>query len=594
MILTTRPPRRAAGLACALASVALAAPAAAEAHAAAPSSAAPARTPAAPSASHARSVATRAAAPAAPSSARVRARLAGARAAALVPPLLLPAASAGAPARAAQAGGAPPAPPTWIVGATGDAASARIARAHGARAIGTLGTWVVRRERARSLATALRHSGRLLFAEPDARRRASALDVDPGGWSRGAIVSPATIWPTPPTAPELGIIDQEVDVTHPDLAGHVRELNPRPVEGPHGTMVTSIASGSQNAFGVLGTFPGARVAAYALPPAGFGCSESAAAISAQRAAGVAVINMSYGSTSPCFAEYRELQFALAQGIVAIAAAGNEFLQGNPASYPAALPHVVSVASVDTARRSSFFSTSNAAVDVSAPGEDVPVAVPPALDADGAPDGMTTATGTSFAAPAVAGAALWVKAARPQLDATQVADVLRRSAVDVGPRGWDRDTGFGIVNVDRALVQPAPRPEPFEPNDDVTWVDGTSLGRRAADLWGGGRPVALRASVDQVEDPVDVYAIRVPARRSARIVLRPSSGDPDLSVYSARARTVLRRARRVALSNRSGRRTDAVTVPNRSGRAARFYIAVDIDETIEELVAGYRLSVRRAG
>ena len=55
-----------------------------------------------------------------------------------------------------------------------------------------------------------------------------------------------------------------------------------------------------------------------------------------------MINMSYGSRGACYPEYVALQFAVARGIVPVAAAGNEFAEGNPLEFPASLPHVLTV------------------------------------------------------------------------------------------------------------------------------------------------------------------------------------------------------------------------------------------------------------
>ena len=157
----------------------------------------------------------------------------------------------------------------------------------------------------------------------------------------------------------------------------------------------------------------------------------------------------------------------------VAASGNEFAEGNPVIFPAAYPHVLSVASLNPTLTSSFFSTPNAAVDVAAPGVDVPVATPGAFDTeDGVVDGVTLASGTSFAAPIVSGAAAWLATARPDLTNGQLADTLRRSARDVAPAGYDTNTGFGLVNLGAALALPAPARDVLEPNDGITFVNGS--------------------------------------------------------------------------------------------------------------------------
>ena len=73
--------------------------------------------------------------------------------------------------------------------------------------------------------------------------------------------------------------------------------------------------------------------------------------------------------------------------------------------------------------------------MAAPGEDIPLAIPGALDtADGTADGVTLGSGTSFAAPIVAGAVAWLRSARPQISNGQAADLLRRTAIDIDSEG----------------------------------------------------------------------------------------------------------------------------------------------------------------
>ena len=89
--------------------------------------------------------------------------------------------------------------------------------------------------------------------------------------------------------------------------------------------------------------------------------------------------------------------------------------------------------------------------------------------------------------------------RPELDATQLFEVMRRSAVDIGAPGRDDAAGFGLLNVPAALAYPAPVADPFEPNDDIEFVrPGGALrqlaippltmpSRRIGDRAGAGRP-----------------------------------------------------------------------------------------------------------
>jgi hypothetical protein len=176
---------------------------------------------------------------------------------------------------------------------------------------------------------------------------------------------------------------------------------------------------------------------------------------------------------------------------------------------------------------------------------------------------------------VAGAAAWVASQRSELEPGQVADVLRRSARDVGSPGYDQGTGFGVVNLEAALSAPVPRLDPLEPNDGITFVDGTAFGKPDPYVWTGRGRENLRAKIDRVEDPVDVYRIRVPGKARIKIRLRPTFGDPDLRIYSGRSRS-LANGNVIDRSIRGSGRTDVVDLVNASGDARRAYVVVTVE------------------
>ena len=141
--------------------------------------------------------------------------------------------------------------------------------------------------------------------------------------------------------------------------------------------------------------------------------------------------MSYGSPSRCAAEWVQIYFAVAKGIIPVAAAGNEFESGNPLEFPASLPHVVTVAATTRGRQERLLlQRQRRDRPVSAPGVGILTAVPPALDGDGAQDGYEPLAGTSFSAPMVSAAMAWVRAARPELTADRVVQAVRLTARDV--------------------------------------------------------------------------------------------------------------------------------------------------------------------
>ena len=486
---------------------------------------------------------------------------------------------------------------TWLVGARPGAGAQAAARGFAARRIGRSGDYVVARGHARAFAAALRSRGLLLYAQPNAlRRTAQAVPDDPrsgppDAW-RAAVADPA-LAPPPVTdaSPLIALLDTRLDESHPEFAGgRTRTLGGRPLDNLHGTATAAVAAAPRNGVGILGVWPGARALNVPLPPRRLTCAASSRGVQRAIAARAAVINMSYGSPRLCRAEYTALQRAVRRGIVPVAAAGNEFADGNPLEFPASLPHVLTVAAVDSDLRSSAFSNSNAAVDLSAPGEGILTAVPRALDEDGERDGYMRLDGTSFSAPMVAGAVAWVRAARPELSPDQVAQVVRLSARDLGREGFDGGTGFGLLDVGAALTRRPPTRDPLEPNDDMVWVDGRAFGRAASAVFAGRRRARLAAIVDAYEDPADVYRIRIRRRSSVRVIARPSFGDPVLAGFSPGASSL--RARRLATSRRRGGRTEAITLRNATGRTRTFFVAVGVQRGARSLDAGYGLTIRR--
>lgn len=476
----------------------------------------------------------------------------------------------------------------WLIGVTEPLSSAD-ARSLGGHTVLGGKVLVVPRAAARSAARSLSASGRLLYAEPNPRiSRESAFESARNGWARGAVVASEL---TPPSlgSATIAVIDDFVDPTHPELAGHVTYLNTGTIAGPHGTAVASVAAAADGNGGTIGIFPGVQI--LSIQPSSLYCDDVAEAVSSVPYE-TDVINLSLGMTADCFTLFIPIQVAYGGGSVVVASAGNEFEDGNPIMYPAGWPHVLSVAALDTNLRSADFSSVNAAVDITAPGVSIPVAVPLALDVeDGRQDGYSLADGTSFSAPMVAGAAAWIRTARRDLSHGQVADVLRSSAIDLGPQGWDADNGWGLLNVAGALAARTLVDDGQEPNDLIAEVSGRLFEDPDEFIWRGVGRASFAASVDLVEDPVDIYRVQIPRRGTAKIAITPSSGDADLEVYDGSATYVGQRSKLLASSRRSGRNTDRVSIRNSARKAKTAYVVVR-PYTKTYVDARYRLTVSR--
>jgi hypothetical protein len=484
---------------------------------------------------------------------------------------------------------------TWMVGARPSPAASAVARRFGARRIGPAGDYVVARQRARAFARAL--GSRLTYSQPNglAQLRQAVpddpLSAPPNDW-RAVVAHPSLGFPpASDLSPLVALIDTRADETHPDFqGGRVATLGDQPLVDLHGTATASVAAAPSNGVGILGVWPGARTLNVPVPAEGLNCATSARSVHRAIDAGAAVINMSYGSRRLCRAEYNALQRAVSRGITPVAAAGNEFAEGNPPEFPASLPHVLTVAAVNDRLDSSAFSNANEAIDLSAPGENIMTAVPAAFDEDGNRDGYMALDGTSFSAPMVSAAVAWVRAVRTDLTPDQAAQIVRLSARDLARDGYDEDTGYGLLDVGAALTRRPPPRDPLEPNDDMTFVDGRSFGTPAAPVFRGRGTVRLTALIDAFEDPADVYRVRIPGRSRITATARPTFGDPVLVGFAPGTRSVRRDP--IASSRRRGDRTERITLRNRSRRTRTFFLGLGVQRGGRSIDAGYRLTIRR--
>ncbi|MGH3424923.1 MAG: type VII secretion-associated serine protease mycosin, partial [Nocardioidaceae bacterium] len=153
--------------------------------------------------------------------------------------------------------------------------------------------------------------------------------------------------------------------------------------------------------------------------------------------GAQVINVSSTATTQ-YSKLREaIEYAEQQDVVVVAATGNDGAQGNPVTYPAAFPSVIAVGAIDKTGAVVGFSDTAVQASVVAPGQGVVSTLPKT--------GHKTDNGTSFAAPFVAGAAALVRAAYPDLSATQVRHRIEATADHVGGDLPDPKYGWGVVD-----------------------------------------------------------------------------------------------------------------------------------------------------
>jgi hypothetical protein len=254
----------------------------------------------------------------------------------------------------------------------------------------------------------------------------------------------------------VAVIDSGVDASHPDLQSVVfDEQNfttgaARDTQG-HGTHVIGIiAALRNNQIGISGVCQSRRIMSLkALGP--YNAAGYYRAIRYATDNGARVINLSLGgSRDPT--EEMLIRRAIQRKVVVVAAMGNEFEEGNPTSYPAAIEGVIAVgASTEVDRRASF-SCTGPHISLVAPGDNILSTVPtyPSQLAD--TTDYEAWPGTSMATPFVAATVALILAKRPDATVRQISQALRQGVDRVaGQRRFTNELGYGRLNIAQTLA-----------------------------------------------------------------------------------------------------------------------------------------------
>jgi subtilisin family serine protease len=392
------------------------------------------------------------------------------------------------------------------------------------------------------------------------------------------------------------MIDSGADLSHPEFVGrpNTTPLNTQTFtaaeEELHGTATASTVGAPANGEGIEGIYPEANLQVWDASPGGvLTVGGEIAGLSSAVAHGPGVINLSLGGTDRLAIEEHAILAAFGSGSVVVASAGNDREDGSPQSFPASFAHVLTVGATDELNRVAYFSSASPDMDLAAPGQSMLVAVPTVWNSSG----YATYDGTSFSAPLVSGATAAVWTERPSLSNTQLFEVMRRSAHRAGSRGWNRDTGYGILDVNAAIARKAPATDPQEPNDDIYLVKPNGLFRA------GHPPLTTRTApkralvghLEQGDDPEDVYRAYLPAKGRLIVTARPGA-NVDLEVWGRRTSTVFERgaaAKRDLLgvsAHRHAARERIVVHGRRTGQLV--YVDVLLAKPVRD--ASYTISV----
>jgi len=214
----------------------------------------------------------------------------------------------------------------------------------------------------------------------------------------------------------------------------------------HGDMVASLLAGARGEQGIVpaATIVSVRVLDNNDQGDVFGVSDG---IYTAIENGAKVINLSLGSNQPSDILLSAINYALSQGVIVVAAAGNDGTA--QISYPAAYPGVIAVGSIDATGQRASFSDYGPQMGLTAPGVGINTVTI---------TGNMSFSGTSASAPLVSGAIAGLLSTNPGMTAQQAVNLITQYADFAGPFAGINNNEFygsGIVDLNRVLSRVYP-------------------------------------------------------------------------------------------------------------------------------------------
>jgi len=411
----------------------------------------------------------------------------------------------------------------------------------------------------------------------------------------------------------VAVVDEGVQGTHPDLNGKMVAgmdclsgervaPNADSTQGvrDHGTHVAGIAAAwGDNGEGIVGVAPEASIMDLPIAreelagdnnPWGYvGDANVARCILWAATIGpdgvehsgdeAAVLNNSWGGRGYGQTLKEAVEEVVRAGTVFVNSMGNS--SEDEVLYPKGYSGVLGVGATTPYDERTGFSTMGGLISVGAPGDEILSTVPTwARRPTGEPYGYQYWDGTSMAAPQVAGAVALLVERHPEATAYQLQKILEQTADDIEAPGFDRESGWGRINLARAVRAPLP-PD-----------GGSALVRIVTQNAGpGGQPAPVPfADVVLRRDGVIEEFAQTNARGVAGFVnlapgryeVQVAGGDAVLQNF----RPANRVTRDASLTVASGQRAELEVALNTELRVtARWSADVDVDLQVGEPAAG---------
>ncbi|HOM74817.1 MAG TPA: S8 family serine peptidase [Fervidobacterium sp.] len=296
----------------------------------------------------------------------------------------------------------------------------------------------------------------------------------------------------------VAVIDTGVDGTHPDLEGQViagyrpatDEELPAGTDssygGAHGTHVSGTIAAKADGKGIVGIAPNAKIMPIVIfddPEIvggnGFvGDDYVAAGIIWAVEHGAKAMNNSWGGWGYSQTLKAAFDYALDHNVVVMVSAGNDHTDQH-ILYPAGYPGIIEVAAVEYnggEYKTTLFSSRSDGIAVAAPGVTILSTVP--LGGSLGDEGSTVKSannggtydyydGTSMACPHVTGSVALLLQKYPDAKPWQIRKLLQQTAVDIDNVGWDHNSGFGLIDLEKAFTVALPTTGGLTFNVEVT-------------------------------------------------------------------------------------------------------------------------------
>jgi hypothetical protein len=325
---------------------------------------------------------------------------------------------------------------------------------------------------------------KVAYAEPDFYLNTSRAPDDPLfaneyslGTSALGSVNAQPAWDSRTSCSKVAVLDTGIQYNHPDVSANLWH-NPHEIKGNnkdddkngwvddyygvnlvngrgsgvddegHGTHVSGIIAGrGNNAVGISGVcWSASLMAVKFMDSSGHGSTSDAIdGIDYAIHEGARIINCSFGSSKESSALQDEVDYAKSKNTLLVVAAGNnsQNIDSKPL-YPAAFTegNILTVAAItSTGGLASFSNFGKKGVDLGAPGSNI---FSTYLNST-----YKTLSGTSMAAPLVAGAAAMLRAKDSDLSYTDIKNALRNHTSPDAALSGKTESG-GVLNVAAAL------------------------------------------------------------------------------------------------------------------------------------------------